>query len=82
MGLDGFTRKVSKEDARAMIPGQQMPQWKFTSSQSQGATRMMAEWVILDGLHTTCLEGEGITKLLKVLEPRFVPPCRATFTHV
>ena len=80
--LETFVRNVAKEDARPLQPGQSQPQWKTSARQSIVITRAIAEMIIRDGRHPYMVEGEGLKRLLKILEPRYVLPSRPYFTQV
>ena len=80
--LETFVRNVAKEDARPLQPGQSQPQWKTSARQSIVITRAIAEMIIRDGRHPYMVEGEGLKRLLKILELRYVLPSRPYFTQV
>ena len=70
--LETFVRNVAKEDARPLQPGQSQPQWKTSAPQSIVITITIAEMILRDGRHPYMVEGEGLKRLLKILEPQYV----------
>ena len=80
--LDGFLRKVDKDNARPLQPGETIRKWRFDAPQARGLNRAIAEWVIRSGQHPSAIDGDGFDDLMKIAEPRYVKPCAQYFKDV
>ena len=80
--LDGFFRTVSRDNARPLKPGENMPKWKFDSIQAHALNRAVGEWVIRSGQHPSAIDGDGLAELLQLAEPRYVKPTAQYFKDV
>lgn len=80
--LDGWARPIPVSKARpsSVLGGQ--PQWKFETLEHQRLVRAVADWVLIDCHPVSAVEGQGFLQLMRITEPRFVPPSRTYFQHV
>jgi hypothetical protein len=81
-GLDGWVRTVPAGQARPSSVLGGMPQYHFSSIQHKRLTRAVFDWSSIDGHSTSAVEGEGFRQLMRLADPRFVPPSRTYMQQV
>ena len=73
--LDSYLRPVKKEDDRPSSFDQEIVKWKFSSPP-------VCEFLLLDKHPVTAIEGDGLERLIELLEPRYEFVSRAYMQHV
>jgi hypothetical protein len=80
--LDQYMSSVPKKYLRPNSDVRGQPQYKFDSPPAQRLTRAVGDWILMDGLPVSAVEGEGLRQMLGVFDPRYVIPSRPWFAHV
>ena len=74
--LDGYMRSISKDQARPSSLPHEIWTWKAGTKQHTTLQRAFLDFILIDKLPLSEVEGEGIRQLMQLLEPRFEPPGR------
>jgi hypothetical protein len=80
--LDGWSRRVFAKDATTESLSQDIWIWKSSCPQSLAITRAFVDFLLLDKLPLYEYDGEGIRRLLQLVEPRYEVPGRTYISQV
>ena len=81
-GLDQWCRPVAAAYLRTGSDVRGQEEYKFNSPPHMRLTRAVVDWILLDGIPVSELDGEGFIQLMGIADPRYVVPSRTYIQHV